>query len=295
VLTLSLNKRYVPKLESFVSISCPSLVIQFKDTFVKYFSSHQFGVTMLGGCKTMVHGVKATLNLQPKWVVLHVDVRNAFNLVFRATIFQELRSFINTLDQLFPFVRWFYACSFSLYFSKASSRHGDFTIISSKSNTQHGDPLGGMLFALAHFRTLCPTTTTHFTCVFLSLANDTHIVGPASNVLPFFYDYKKSLAQTFNVVDKVCHLVSTRFRYHSISLLPDFLTLKSSFHIPGVLMDSLPFVESFISEVLQEDFNMIANLPMFVDSQTTFAMFSLCYAQRPSYLQCSIFPSPCIL
>jgi hypothetical protein len=60
-------------------------------------------------------------------------------------------------------------------------------------------------------------------------------------------------------------------------------------------VDFLPFVKSFILEALQEDFNMIANLPMLVDSQTTFAMFSLCYAQRPSYLQCIIFPSPCIL
>jgi len=152
-----------------------------------------------------------------------------------------------------------------------------------------------MLFALAHFRTLRLITTTHSTCVFFSLANDIHIVGPASNVLPFFNDYKRSLEQTFNVADKVCHLISTRFRYHSISLPPYFLTLKSSFHILGVLVDFLPFVKSFMSKVLQEDFNMIANLPMLVDSQTTFAMFSLCYAQRPNYLQCIIFLSPCIL
>jgi hypothetical protein len=81
VLTLPRYKRYVAKLESFVSISCPPLVLQFKDTFIEYFSPHQFGVTTLGGCKTMVHGVKATLNLYPKWVVLQMDVRNAFYLV----------------------------------------------------------------------------------------------------------------------------------------------------------------------------------------------------------------------
>ncbi len=152
-----------------------------------------------------------------------------------------------------------------------------------------------MLFALVHFRTFHLTTTTHSTCVLFSLTNDTHIVGPALNVLPFFNDYKRSLAQIFNVAKKVCHLVSTRFRYHSISLPPYFLTLKSSFRILSVSVDFLPFVKSFILEALQEDFNMIANLPMLVDSQTTFAMFSLCYAQRPSYLQCIIFPSPCIL
>jgi hypothetical protein len=34
---------------------------------------------------------------------------------------------------------------------------------------------------------------------------------------------------------------------------------------------------------------------MFIDFQITFVMFSLCYAQRPSYLQHIVFPSLCIL
>ncbi len=58
-----------------------TLDIQFKDILVEHFSSHQFGVTMLGRCETMVHGVKVILYLHPGWVVLHVDVRNKFNLV----------------------------------------------------------------------------------------------------------------------------------------------------------------------------------------------------------------------
>jgi hypothetical protein len=45
------------------------------------------------------------LDLHLEWVVLHVDVRNAYNLVSQATIFKDLRSSTNTLDQLFPFIR----------------------------------------------------------------------------------------------------------------------------------------------------------------------------------------------
>jgi hypothetical protein len=56
--------------------------IQFKDTFVEHFNPHQFGVATLGGCEIMVHGVKIMLDLHLKWVVLWVDVRNTFNLVF---------------------------------------------------------------------------------------------------------------------------------------------------------------------------------------------------------------------
>ncbi len=56
----------------------------------------------------------------------------------------------------------------------------------------------------------------------------------------------------------------------------------------------LPFVESFILEVFQEDLSMIINLKL-TNFQATFVMFSLCYAQRLSYLQCTVFPSLGIL
>ncbi len=39
------------------------------------------------------------------------------------------------------------------------------------------------MFALTHFCALRPITTTHPTCVFPSLADDTHIVGRALDVL----------------------------------------------------------------------------------------------------------------
>ncbi len=43
-----------------------------------------------------------------------------------------------------------------------------------------------MLFALIHFRVLHPIITTHLTCVFPSLANDTNIIGPSLDVLFVF-------------------------------------------------------------------------------------------------------------
>ncbi len=46
----------------------------------------------------MVYGVRITLDLHPEWVVLHVDVQNAYNLVSQATIFKELQSSTSTLD-----------------------------------------------------------------------------------------------------------------------------------------------------------------------------------------------------
>jgi hypothetical protein len=63
-----------------------------------------------------------------------------------------------------------------------------------------------------------------------------------------------------------------------VSFPPGFLTFEFGFHILGALMGSFPFVESFVLEVLQEEFNIIVSLPMFADPQTAFAMLSFCYA-----------------
>jgi hypothetical protein len=60
-------------------------------------------------------------------------------------------------------------------------------------------------------------------------------------------------------------------------------------------MGYLPFVESFVLEVFEEDFNTIISLPMLVDPQITFAMLSFCYTQHPNYLQHIVFPSLGIL
>ncbi len=62
-------------------------VIQFKDTFAKYFSPHQFGVATSCECDTMVHEVKTMLNLHSKWVVIQMDIQNTFNSISQTTIF----------------------------------------------------------------------------------------------------------------------------------------------------------------------------------------------------------------
>ncbi len=44
--------------------SC-TLCLQFHDAFVTHFSSHQFEITTKGGCETIIHGIRCTLDLYP--------------------------------------------------------------------------------------------------------------------------------------------------------------------------------------------------------------------------------------
>jgi hypothetical protein len=97
-----------------------------------------------------------------------------------------------------------------LYFSQAS-QHADFIIILLKLNTQQGDPLGGMLFALAHLHTFHHIATTHLTCVFLSLVNDTHSWSCIKCSSYVFTIARRIISiKSFNVASEVHSLVSSR-------------------------------------------------------------------------------------
>jgi hypothetical protein len=51
---------------------------------------------------------------------------------------------------------------------------------------KQGDPLGGHLFALAHYQTLLKTIAYTPSYVFPSLTNDTHIMHPMNEIFLTF-------------------------------------------------------------------------------------------------------------
>jgi hypothetical protein len=84
-------------------------------------------------------------------------------------------------------------------------------IILLKLGTRQGDPLGGVLFVMVYLHILHPIVATHPTCGFPSLADDTHIIGLASNVVLVFFMILRGIFNigVFSVVNKACSLVST--------------------------------------------------------------------------------------
>ncbi|KAL2653584.1 hypothetical protein R1flu_021712 [Riccia fluitans] len=147
-----------------------TLGFQFWKDLADHFSPLKFGVATHGGCETIIHGLRATLDLHPDWVVLQVDIQNAFNTVYWEALFCELCVATGSLDQLFPFVCSFYARRLPLYFSHCS-HEDEVSLLSSELGTRQGEPLDGALFALAHLRALRTTASEHPLCLFPSLAD----------------------------------------------------------------------------------------------------------------------------
>ncbi len=60
------------------------------------------------------------------------------------------------------------------------NREGKVMVIPFAMRTRQGDPLGGALFALVHFKALCSTVNGFPYCLFPSNVDDIHIIGPPS-------------------------------------------------------------------------------------------------------------------
>ncbi len=137
-----------------------TLCLQFRDNFVTHFSSRQFAVATKGGCEAIIHGIRCTLDLYLNWVVFQSNMANTFNMVSKEVIFQKLCLVAGDIMQLIPFLRAFYAFEFPL-FCDHFNHEGYVIVIPFTMGTHLGDPLGGTLFAVAHFKAM-HSTTSHF-------------------------------------------------------------------------------------------------------------------------------------
>jgi len=139
-----------------------------------------------------VHGVKAMLDLHLEWVVLHVNVWNMFNLVSGTTFFKNcnfvLTPWINSSHLFINFMHTHFHYIFQKLLDIGISQSFHLNLVHDKGILWEECCPHWFIFTLF----VLMQQPTLFV-LFLSSANGTHIVGFASNMLFFFYDYRKSL------------------------------------------------------------------------------------------------------
>ena len=105
-----------------------------------FFQPLQLGVACTAGSEKVVHGLRKCIDNHwddEDFVVLKIDMRNAFNLVSRDALLQERATFF---PELLPRASWCYSVQPLLWHPMG--------YLSSESGVQQGDPLGPLFFAL---------------------------------------------------------------------------------------------------------------------------------------------------
>ena len=114
------------------------LCVVIKDKESEFFHPLLFGAACTAESEKIIHGLRKCI--EDHWddedfVVLKVDMRNAFNLVSRQAILDECASFVL---ELLPWASWCYG----------SALWHPLGCVSSESGVQQGNPLGPLPFAL---------------------------------------------------------------------------------------------------------------------------------------------------
>ncbi len=125
------------------------------------------------------------------------------------------------------------------------------TIIESSLGMKQGDPLGGFLFALAHYWTFLKTTTRAPNYVFPSLTDNIHIVGLVSKITCAFDHLLTQLAFVkLRVKMSKCKFWSPSWIFPNIEILQGYTLVINGLCILGVLVGFQDFVTHFLDEVL---------------------------------------------
>ncbi len=175
------------------------------------------------------------------------------------------------LVSIVPFTKLFYGVHSFLYY------HGwhveGITIIESFLSMRQGDLIGGFSFALTHYRTLLKTITHAPSCIFPSLANDTHIMGPLSEIIHVFYNLcTKLILIGLRVKVSKCNLWSPLGISPSIEILQGCILVIDGLPILNVPMGFQDFATHFLDEVLSQGMAHVNDLPLLGKAKVAFAI-----------------------
>jgi hypothetical protein len=192
-------------------------MIQLRKEVEEELAPLQLGISVSCGVEVVCRAEQAWLEMHPDHVMLFVDVRNAFNEVSRAAVFEALNESPG-LRCLLPMFRAFYEETGTLWYDMGAELGAQ--AVESAEGTQQGDPGSGLAFALAiqgplrRAAAAIGQTASPQTGLCVAIADDMRIAGPPDLVAAVFAqleaDLRASAGLTVNRVKTVGLSVASR-------------------------------------------------------------------------------------
>jgi hypothetical protein len=151
---------------------------------------------------------------------------------------------------------------------------------------------GGALFASAHFKA-SRSIASHFpSCLFPSIIDDTHFIGPLSIVSSAYEHFQiKFHPIGLSIQPLKCVAWSPFGLLSNYNTRSQFTTPSKGIKVLVVLLGTSTLTSSFIKDALLKDVQHVDLLPRMGDVQVAFGILTHYFVQRPSYPLRCILPS----
>ena len=243
-----------------------------------YLAPHQLGVTVKGGAEAIIHAAGAifhdnSIDDEDKWV-LQIDFKNAFNLISRAKMLEEVRK---RCPKAAKWAETCYASSSHLFF-------GDKRLTSS-SGAQQGDPLASLFFSLVlqplieMIKDECPDLL-----LLVFFLDDGTIIGRRCDLQKVF-DLLTAEGPALGL-----HLNPAKSLVWCGSNLPVDLdgtdplargvppAAAAGYQLLGAPVGNIPFSRDVVEKRIQKIAEIFDLLPAIDDAQTEFALLRSCFS-----------------
>jgi len=128
-----------------------SVIAQMKPSLAEHLWPQQVAIGVAGGLSILIFGVRLVLEVFPGWVVVKIDLRNAYNEICRASVLQRLAEVPHVRDLVPPM--WAnYLPESMVFIPGEGSATADF---SSAEGVQQGEPMAGAGFCVGIHPEVC--------------------------------------------------------------------------------------------------------------------------------------------
>eukprot|EP01036_Dinobryon_divergens_P029340 gene29340-38419_t len=261
-----------------------------------YFEPHQFGLSQ-SGLESITHITKEALKEHPDWVLLRLDLVNAFNSIFRKIIFEEV---YKHFPLLLPWLNCLYG-DFSHLWTK--SDQGEFYFpLSSEEGVKQGCTLGSFLFCLAIHHPVIKKinelltsslgdNSSSSTGFAFGLLDDINIIAdPAVLTFDFWDKIREVLSSCgLSINMEKATLYTSTCSDESLSILRSELPQSLKFRSDGVELVGTPigndeFCKTYWeTNLLNEMQNAIPLVCSWPDVQRALCLFRLCIVSKYNY------------
>ena len=266
--------------EVWTRLASRAAMLHFRDDFQELLAPYQLGVAVPGGSEAVVLGIRTAMEAHPDWLLVSMDLANAFNTVDRSLVFEALREAGPAMRLLLPYVRMQYGQPGHLWYKDGPrSVH----LIRSCTGTRQGDPLAGALFALAHLQALKAVRAAHPECYIPTIADDSYLMGPPEAVRAAYATFVDAMAAIQLKVkpSKCCQYAPG---LDASAFIPAVPVVEEGLKILGAPFGSFDYQQAFFQRAVDAKSEGLALVPKLADAQAAHILLVQSFVPRLHFL-----------